>query len=247
MLDLLLTPRPSYWAESPIVAQFGFGAPSLDRRLHGGLDQTALHEIITENQYNAAAATAVALLLALRGAVAGKPIILLREDRDVRRFGRLYAPSLIELGMPVDSLLQVTAASSIAVLQAGADAIKSGAVGAVVIATAGRTLALDLTASRRLALVTARMGLPTLLLRLAAEPTPSAAQTRWQVTSAPSTGLAENAPGLPAFDLNLLRHRGGIAPFSARVEWDSDQRCFRDAPLFGAAPSVAGVRAAAAP
>ena len=57
---------------------------------------------------------------------------------------------------------------------------------------------------------------------------PSAAQTRWRIGAAPSRPLPANAPGFPSFDVSLLRHRGGIAEFDAQVEWDRDQRSFRD-------------------
>ena len=58
---------------------------------------------------------------------------------------------------------------------------------------------------------------------------PSAAQTRWRIGAAPGRSLPANAPGFPLFDVSLLRHRGGIAEFDARVEWDRHQRSFRDA------------------
>ena len=58
---------------------------------------------------------------------------------------------------------------------------------------------------------------------------PSAAQTRWRIGAAPWRSLPANAPGFPLFDVSLLRHRGGIAEFDARVEWDRHQRSFRDA------------------
>ena len=68
---------------------------------------------------------------------------------------------------------------------------------------------------------------------------PSAAQTRWRIGAAPSRPLPANAPGFPSFDVSLLRHRGGIAEFDAQVEWDRDQRSFRDATLSGGVPAAA--------
>ncbi len=227
-------------------ALISLGASAVDARLGGGLIGCALHEIFAEDQDDAGAATGFAAMLALRVAAADKTIVVVRESGDLCRFGSLYAPGLSYIGIDPGSLLLVTAASSIGVLRAAADVIRSGSIAAAIIAPSGRAAALDLTASRRLALSAARHGVLALILRNAAHPAPSAAQTRWQVRSAPSRPLAANAPGLPAFAISLLRHRGGVAGFQAQVEWDCEQRRFRDAPLSGAVPALAGNRSEAA-
>ena len=54
-------------------------------------------------------------------------------------------------------------------------------------------------------------GTTLLMLRLNAAPTPSVAETRWSVAAAPSRALEANAPGAPAFDLELIRWRAGPA------------------------------------
>ena len=48
-----------------------------------------------------------------------------------------------------------------------------------------------------------------------------------------------NAPGHPAFDVTLLRHRGGIAGIEARLEWNRDRQSFDQTPLPGGVPAVA--------
>jgi protein ImuA len=79
------------------------------------------------------------------------------------------------------------------------------------------------------------------VLRVDADPVPSAAQTRWQVAAAPSLRLTADAPSHPAFDIALLRHRGGISGFETRLEWNRDTKSF--APISGGVPAAAFVGA----
>ncbi len=219
-------------------AQVSFGAQPLDGRLGGGLVRAALHEVYADSALDSASAAAFALLLAVRGSQA-KPIFWVREKASARLGARPYGHGLAELGIDPASLLLIDAPDTIAALRAGADITRCGAVDAAIIEIVGKAPALDLTASRRLALVAGQAGVMTLLLRIGAEPVPSAAHTRWRVASAPSTPLPANAPGLPAFEVKLLRHRGGIAGIEARLEWNRDRQSFDQAPLFGAVPAVA--------
>jgi protein ImuA len=202
---------------------FALGAGRVDQRLGGGLARAALHEIFAD-EADASAASAFALILALRGGALNKPILWVREDRVERRSGQLYGSGLVELGANPDRFIFVHAPDELATLRAAADSVKCAGVGAVVIEPYGKARALDLTATRRLALAAGASGVLTLLLRVGAEPIASAAQTRWQVGAAPSVPLEGNAPGVPALDVTLLRHRAGIASFNARLEWDRDQQ-----------------------
>jgi len=72
------------------------------------------------------------------------------------------------------------------------------------------------------------------------------ALARWLVAAAPSQQLACNAPGLPVFRFDLLRHRGGKPGFSCLLEWDRDHQAFAEV-YPGAAPAAAFERAGAAP
>lgn len=227
------------------AAPVAFGIDAVDARLGGGIARAALHELFAAHAADAGAAAGFALMLALRGCADGKPVIWLREDRGCRMAGRLHAPGLAELGADPDALYLVGAPDTLALLRAGVDIARCGAVGAVVIEPWGKAPALDLTASRRLAMAAAASGVMTLVLRVDAQPGPSAAQTRWRVASAASTPLGGDAPGLPAFDISLLRHRGGIAGFDARMEWNRDERCFRT-PLSGGVPAVPALGTGAA-
>jgi protein ImuA len=67
-----------------------------------------------------------------------------------------------------------------------------------------------------------------LVLRIAGEVQPSAADTRWRVAAAPSIALEAEAPGAPMFDLELLRRRAGPPAGPWRVEWNRDESCFSE-------------------
>ena len=220
-------------------AGVGFGAPRIDARLGGGLARAALHEIYAAGEENGSAAAGFALLIGLRAMTAARPLVWVQEERGERRGGRLHGPGFVELGADPDAVVVVTAPDLLALLRAGADVVQCAAVGVLILEPWGKAAALDLTASRRLALAAARSGVMTLVVRVGAEPVPSAAQTRWLVAAAPSRALAAGAPGLPVFDISLLRHRGGVAAFDTCVEWDRDRRAFRDAPVSGVVPALA--------
>jgi protein ImuA len=213
-----------------------FGIDTVDARLGGGLVRGALHEFYADTADDGSAAAAFAMMIAMRSGTSGKPVVWVRERRCVRQTGRLHAAGLVELGFDPDDLVLVDAQDTLAVLRAGEDSVKCGQVGVVVIEPWGKAPLLDLTASRRLAMAAAASGVLTLVLRADAQPMPSAAQTRWQITAAPSLPLAANAPGHPAFDIALLRHRSGISGFETRLEWNRDTRSF--APLSRGVPAV---------
>ena len=220
------------------AGRVGFGAALLDAQLGGGLERAALHELLAGGVADQPAAVAVALGLAGRAAQ-GRPLLWVRQDAQGMAMGRPHPPGLAELGLDPAQLLLVRTADAMATLRAGADGARCAALGAVLIEPFGAPRQLDLTASRRLSLAAQATGVFTLLLRgLPATPgaaTPSAAQTRWLVASRPSRALAANAPGPPAAGLRLLRHRRGLGEQEWHVEWDCEQRAFRDAPEISAA------------
>lgn len=219
-------------AQNPVT----FGTDAIDSRIDGGLAQRALHEVFAASTDDGSAAAAFAVMIAMRACPIHRPIIWVRENRCGRHMGHIHAAGLAELGIDPNDLVLVDAPDTLAVLRAGGDIVKCGQVGAVVIEPWGKAPLLDLTASRRLSMAAAASGVLTLVLRVDAEPMPSAAQTRWQVAAAPSSPLAANAPGHPAFNIALLRHRGGIAGFETCLEWNRDTRSF--APLSGGVPTV---------
>lgn len=207
----------------------------MDAALCGGLKRAALHEVYAASGGDAGAATGFALGLALKAAM-GKPLLWAREDMLDIETGHVYAPGLTAFGLSPASLVMVRARDSEDVLKAGEDAVRCGGLGAAIIAPWGSPAKLNLTASRRLALAAAASGVTAVMLRVAAAPSPSAAETRWRVAAAPSRPIDGEAPGRPAFHVSLLRQRGGEAGRSFVVEWDRDRLSFavaddRTAPL----------------
>jgi protein ImuA len=222
------------------------GISSLDGVLGGGLARGCVHEIYAP-QDDGATAIGFAMALASRlNEGRGSPALWLRSARAMRLGGVVQAQGWAELGgIPGMSLLG-TVHDGMTLLRAVVDALRCSALGVVIAESWGTLRELDLTASRRLALAAEKSGVTLLLLRLDAAPVPSAAQTRWQVSSAPSQALPGQAPGMPAFDITLLRQKSGPCGMRWRLEWDRDHRTFREAPLSGALVSVSAERPAAA-
>jgi protein ImuA len=205
-----------------------------------------VHEIYAEENDEAASAAGFGSALAIHLTKPDQPILWLRARRAASLGGLLQANGWAELGGMPDNTLMGDLPNSMALLRAAVDALRCAALGAVIVESWGPLRELDLTASRRFALAAEKSGVPLLVLRIGAEPVPSAAQTRWQVASAPSRALPGNAPGLPCFDVTLLRQRGGPAGMAWRLEWDRDRRIFREAALSGAVVPVPADRSAAA-
>ncbi|MCL6698591.1 hypothetical protein LZ496_07305 [Sphingomonas sp. NSE70-1] len=230
------------------------GHAALDEVLGGGFGRGRLHELFAETGDDAGSVTGFATMLALRAVGRRSPIFWLRTDESERLGGRLHGPGLIELGGDPDSLVVGVAPDTKALLKAAADAARCPGLSALIVECHGQCPALDLTASRRLALAAEQSGVTLFLLRLEAQPVPSAADTRWMVAAAPSQPLEAGAPGRPMFEIELLRRRAGPAGMRWRLEWNRDRLIFCDPALSGAvvplspsrsAPSPAGLRLSA--
>lgn len=226
------------------LAPVPLGFARLDAVIGGGLARGRLHELFaaeTGDNCSAAGFTAILACLASRPET---PVFWLREEATERQ-GRLHAPGLAEIGMDPGGMVLVVLPDPVALLKAAADVIRCPSVGVAVVELWRRPRAFDLTASRRLALAAESSGVTTLLLRADAEPAPSAAQTRWSIHAAPSALREAEAPGGPAFMVELLRQRGRPAGGCWHLEWDRDRACFRDATLSGAVVPAAGQRSLA--
>jgi protein ImuA len=216
-------------------ARFALGLPDLDATLGGGLAEARLHELWPAGPDDAPNAAGFALLLALKATRGAGAIIWIEQQG---KQGLLYPPGLAELGIDPARILFVNAPDEKALLRAAGDVVRSPAAAAAVIAPAGPARLLDLTASRRLTLFAESSGTTAILLRAADPQAPSAATTRWRVAAASSQALEANAPGHPAFALDLLRQRGGAPSYGWHVEWDRDRARF--APLSRALAADAG-------
>lgn len=219
------------------------GLDGLDRALGGGIARGQLHELLAEAPEHAAAALAMAAIL---GRNLGGALVWLREEAAECRL-RLHGPGLAQIGCDPGGLLLATLPDSDAVLRAGADVLRCPDAGVAVIELWRNPRKLDLTATRRFQLAAEASGVTALLLRIDAEPAPGAATTRLAVRSLAARPLGGNAPGFPAFELELLRHRGGGRGLW-RAEWDRDSGRFSaigDAALSGAALPASSDGAAA--
>jgi protein ImuA len=156
--------------------------------------------------------------------------VWVRQDFSRGETGGLHGLGLAGLGFDPGTLVLVQVHDALGVLRAGLEAARCPALGAAVIEPWGKPRLLDFTATRRLKLAAAKSGVPCLLLRLDAQPEPSAASTRWRVAASFSEPLAAGAPGPAAFDITLLRHRTGMAGQAWRLEWNHEYRVFREAP-----------------
>ncbi|MFY8113074.1 MAG: ImuA family protein [Rhabdaerophilum sp.] len=206
-------------------ARISFGLPALDEALQGGLVRGALHEFHAPEAGHAAAAGGIMLALACRAAER-RPVLLVRQDFLDLETGVLHPAGLPELGLDPTRLVVVRVRDIAGLLQAGAEAARCPALGAVLLESWGDHRAFDLTSSRRLALAAQNSALPILMMRVAAPATPSAATTRWQVRPGLSRALEARAPGPPCFRLQLLKHRQGIDLSEWCVEWNRDRAIF---------------------
>lgn len=205
--------------------RIALGCPEIDARLGGGLLRSGMHEVFAEYGADAVAATGFSLAFACR-ARESHPLIWVRQERLIVEAGAPYPPGLAELGLDPAAVVFLRVRDVKEALQAGVEAGRCAAVGATLIEIWGEAKAFDLTASRKLSLATSSSGAPTLVVRAGATPAPSAATTRWRVRAAASCALEANAPGPPAFNISLLRQRGGEAGNEWRVEWNRDRVCF---------------------
>lgn len=189
------------------------------------LARAAIHEFYAARHADAPALSGC--MLALGQALAqGRPALWVRQEAFDWEAGQPYAPGLCEFGLDPASLTILRVKDAIAALQAGLEGARCAGLGAVFLELWGEAPAYDLTASRRLALAARSSGVPVLVSRIGAKARPSAAETRWELRALPSRALAAQAPGLPAFELTLLRARNGREGLTYPLEWNRDDRQF---------------------
>lgn len=199
------------------AGRVALGHGPADACLGGGLKRGALHEVFAAPGHEGAA-TGFAAGLAARMA-AHKPFLWIRQDYSALEFGELSATGLLEFGLDPSRMFLFAAANAEDALRAALDALSCAALGCVAIEIPGTPKILDLVASRRLTLSSAQKNVTALLLRLAAAPHASTAETRWLVRAAPSNNEA------PAFNAELIRNRSGQTGAWV-MEWNSDETGF---------------------
>lgn len=243
------------WAGTSPPERFALGVGAIDAALGGGLPRRAVHEVFAAAMADSGAACGFGLGLALRMAgmatvagmaAEGRPVVWVQQAMAARQHGLLNPNGLAEFGASPSLFILIETRDALQALRAAHEAVRCAALGAVVMELWGPAKELGLAESRRLCLAAAGSGVGLVVLRLEADPQPSAAFSRWSVAAAPSAALEAAAPGHPRFDLNLLRHRGGPGSGRWRVEWNRDELVFRQPALSGAVVSLPSHRPAGA-
>ena len=198
------------------------GHPQVDAVLGGGLRPGSLHEVFAKGWSAGGFAALLALLAAGR-----KSLFWIRPDYEAMEYGAVSPNGLLELGGDPRQLILVRTRNAADALSAANDVLACPHVGALLLEVEGMPKCLDLVASRRLALAAGESGVTALLLRNGAQAEPSAALTRWQVTTAPSHPHDDDW-GNPVFDAHLIRHRaGGLGNFL--MKWNPEDARFQTA------------------
>ena len=219
------------------------GVPEMDRRLVGGLDAAALHELKAEQRPGAisgnwSAALGFALRLAVRRLRAlapdpdsGPRILWCWPSALARELGVPYGHGLSMLGLAPSACLFAETARACDALWAMEEGLRSGSM-ALVIGVLGEA---ELTPSRRLSLAAAEQRTPCLIVTDPRLPAAGSTATRWRIgtrASAPHPCDAA-APGAARYALTLERCRHGplvAEPLSLFVEWSDETHRFRVAP-----------------
>jgi protein ImuA len=204
----------------PERPSLSLGVAEADRALGGGLAPGTLHEVYARDW----AASGFAACLAIRAA-GSKPLFWVRPDYEALEYGALHAQGLAELGGRPENLFLVRTANAAEALAAAGDILACAPVGALLLEISGMPRALDLVASRKLNFAANLSGVTAILLREGAEAVPSAAQTRWQVSAAPSS--ATDDWGLPSFNAELIRNRLGPTG-NWQLTWSPEDGNFRE-------------------
>src|SRR3984957_8825104 len=203
--------------------RIALGHAEADATLQGGVAIGAVHEVFAAAGRQSAAATVFIAVLAGR-ITARRPLVWVRQDFTEIESGALSIGGLAQLGPDPRWLVTGRAADVDTPLRTAADALACDALGAVVLEVWGQARQLDLVASRKLTLAAQASGVTGLLLRVAAEPLPSTAETRWIVRAAHSPPSPHW--GAPVFDAQLVRNRHG--PVGRWImEWKCDECLFR--------------------
>jgi protein ImuA len=229
----------AHYSLPPERPAISLGFPAADTVLGGGLRRGALHEVFAGDWGAGGFVACLAIL-----ATGKKPLFWIRPDYEALEYGALSATGLLELGGAPKNLFLLRTPDAADALCAAADILACPHVGAVVLELCGTPRALDLVASRRLALLAEESGVTLFVLREGAQPEPSAAATRWQVQSLASHPQNDDW-GAPRFSARLTRHRlGALCDFT--LEWDIENGIFHPAAHPGAVAAASADRPAAA-
>jgi len=208
---------------------WAMGLAELDRHLPAlGLARGGLHDVSPRAHGDQPAAMGFALALALRrltDAGERRPLLWCRLAAHEREHGRLYGHGLERLGLPRHRFVTITLKKPASLLWTMEEALKSGALAAV-LGDADAAHA-DLTVTRRLSLAAAAGKSAALLTFAKPDVAATASHTRWTAAAVPSLSPPHDggAPGLPCWSIELTRARGG-RPGAWILEWHHAQSRF---------------------
>lgn len=183
-----------------------FGIEVMDRRLPGGgLALGALHEVAGGGNGAIDGAASALFAAGVSARTKGKVLwCVTRPD--------LFAPAVAQAGLAADRVIYVEGGDDKTVLACMEEALRHGALGAVV----GEVAKLSMTASRRLQLAAEGTGSIGIALRRWRRQTeamdfgqPTAAMTRWRVSVLPSSQLPVPGVGRARWLVELIRARAG--------------------------------------
>jgi protein ImuA len=197
-----------------------------DDALKGGLALGALHEVFAEEGRQGASASGFAVALARCITQNRRFVLWITQNFAGCETGELAMPGFVELGLDPRFIVAVRADNAEMALRAAADGLACNALGAVVTELWGEPKAFDAVASRKLTLAAGTSGVTGVMLRLAATPEVSTAETRWIVRAARSPpGSRASVWGEPVFDAELVRNRHG--PTGRWImHWNCDAHLF---------------------
>lgn len=173
----------------------------------------SLHILEADRPRDGTAACALALCLA-SALAPQRTLAFVSQGLVATEAGTPYGPGLRAHGHDPARFLFVEARRPADALWALEECLRSRSVGAVVGELHDRR-ALDLTATRRLALRAERAEVPALLVsHLPLSEAALAARSRWRVSSAPSgaTSADPSLLGQPSFDVSIFKNRDGTCP-----------------------------------
>lgn len=214
-------PEISLSLGSPVLS---FGIPAIDTALGGGFTAGSLHEIAAASWSDLGPAIGFACALAAR-ASDKQTTLWIKTDFATLESGMVYGPGAELFGLSWRTLLMLDVPRPLDALWAMEEALKCRALVSVIAELPNDGPLADLTATRRLALAAREGGGLGFLLRHRPSPLASSAETRWEVSCAPSRSDRFGGLGYAAFALSLVKNRRG--PTSQwTIAWDHHERTF---------------------
>ena len=213
---------PQLDRDRPRSQPWMIGIPEIDAHIaSSGLARSAIHDITPKAYGDIPAVTGMALALALRrlkDPSERRPLLWCRLAREAHEHGNLYGHGLETLGLTRNRFVTVTLKKPLTALWVAEEALKSGALSLVIVDVTSTHV--SLTTTRRLSLAAATGKSAGLLLFAKPHIDATASSTRWIVAAMRSQPPPHDflAPGLPSWNLELTRARGG-RPGAWAVEW----------------------------